>query len=42
LETIAPSKKQTPIKLLNETSLEKANQCPQTSNIEDYEKIINQ
>lgn len=42
LETISPEKKQTPIKLLNETSLEKANQCPQTSNLEDYEKIINQ
>lgn len=42
LETLTPSKKQTPIKLLDETNLQKANQTPQTSSIEDYEKIINQ
>jgi hypothetical protein len=42
LETLTPSKKQTPIKLLNENNLDKANQTPQKSNIEDYEKIINQ
>ena len=29
------------IKLLNEASLKKAEQTPQTSNIEDYEDIIN-
>ena len=42
LETEAPSKKQTPIKLLDENNLEKANQVPQKSNLEDYENIINQ
>lgn len=42
LETLTFSKKQTPIKLLDEGNLEKANQAPQISNIEDYEKIINQ
>lgn len=30
------------ITLLNKSNLEKANQTPQTSNIEDYENIINQ
>jgi len=29
------------IKLLGTNNLEKANQTPQTSNIEDYENIIN-
>ena len=29
------------VKLLNKSNLEKANQTPQTSNIEDYENIIN-
>ncbi len=42
LEAILPKKKQTEIKLLDVTNLEKANQTPQTSDIEDYEKIINQ
>lgn len=41
LEMILPPKKQSTIKLLDETNLEKANQTPQLSNIEDYEKIIN-
>ena len=30
------------VKLLDETNLKKANQTPQSSNIEDYENIINQ
>lgn len=41
-EAIAPSKKQIPIKLLDENNLAKANQTPQKSDIEDYEKIMNQ
>jgi transposase len=41
-ETVLLSKKQAPIKLLDETNLQKADQTPQTSNINDYENIINQ
>jgi len=41
-ETVLLSKKQAPIKLLDETNLQKAGQTPQTSNINDYENIINQ
>lgn len=40
-ETII-NKPENEIKLLNKHNLEKAGQTPQTSNIEDYEKIINQ
>ena len=40
-EATAPSKKQIPIKLLDENNLEKVNQTPQKSDIEDYEKIMN-
>jgi hypothetical protein len=32
----------TDIRLLDKNNLEKAGQIPETSNIEDYEKIINQ
>ena len=32
----------TDIQLLDKNNLEKAGQIPETSNIEDYEKIINQ
>ena len=41
-ERTVPEKKQLKIKLLNENNLEKASQMPQISDIEDYEKIINQ
>lgn len=41
LETTVVSKKHITIKFLNENNTEKANQTPQTSNIEDYENIIN-
>ena len=36
------STQQTPIKLLDKNNLEKVNQTPQLSNIQDYENIINQ
>jgi hypothetical protein len=42
VETTVPEKKQPDIKLLDATNLEKANQAPQISNIDDYERIINQ
>ncbi len=41
-ERVLPKKKQPEIKLLDKNNLEKANQTPQTSDIEEYEKIINQ
>ena len=37
-----PSTQQNPIKLMDKNNLEKVNQTPQLSNIQDYENIINQ
>lgn len=39
---IKPFKKQVPMKLLDATNLEKANQTPQTRSMQEYENIINQ
>jgi hypothetical protein len=41
LENLPPTP-QNPIKLFDKDHQEKASQSPQTSNIEDYEDIINQ
>ena len=37
-----PLRKQSQIKLLDQNNLEKANQVPQKSNLDDYENIMNQ
>jgi hypothetical protein len=42
LEKINPLKKQVPMKLLDETNLQKANQTPEIRSMLDYENIINQ
>lgn len=42
LLTEPKSERTKPIKLLDKNNLEKANQIPQTSNINDYQNIINQ
>jgi len=42
LHSSVNSKPKDEVKLLDKGNLEKANQTPQTSNIEDYENIINQ
>ena len=40
-DEFSPGQNEQEIKLLNKDSLEKANQKPQLSNIEDYQNIIN-
>lgn len=42
MEKTKPIKKQTPIKLLYTTNLQKANQTPETRSLQEYENIINQ